>query len=191
MNSIRTTSEKAYAGYGESDASGLSYFDAYDKQFSAYDAKEVIAFQVHTYGVRYCIDLLLSSPNLWRNLSEADWGVTLSLACPRSLQTTTATGLDAYADVVFLCKYLGVNGIKLFLTSNEISAEDKKLLVDQVKIFWLDLVLEELDLDDLDGSYFVSKEILDKVAERLLESGRMEKFNNDETSVRRYVDALS
>lgn len=191
MNTIQTTSQKAYAGYGHSDTAGVSYFDAYDEQFSAYDASEVIAFQVHTYGERYSLDFLLSSPRLWLNMSRGAWETTLSLACPRSTPTATTTGLDAYADIVFLCKYVGVDGIRLFLESNKISAADKKQLIDQVKIHSLDLILEELDAEDLDGEYFVSREILGEVAKRLIENEGLERFGNDEVNVKRYVDALS
>lgn len=190
MNTIQTTSQKAYAGYGHSDTAGLPYFGAYGEQFSAYDAAEVIAFQVQTYGERYSLDFLLSSPKLWVGMTIGSWENAMCRACPRSAPTVTTTGLDAYADVVFLCKYVGVDGIKLFLESNNIGAADKELLINQVKIHSLDLILEELDTEDLDGEYFVSSVIIDVVSKRLIENGGVERFDNDEASVRMYIDAL-
>ncbi|BAZ14591.1 hypothetical protein NIES4071_64350 [Calothrix sp. NIES-4071] len=93
-----------------------------------------------------------------------------------------------YIDIHFLCKYIRVNAIELFLQQEQFSDEDKKRLLQYSKKVACFLFMDELDWENLDGNYFVHKDELEEVRLKLTSTGKINELKYNEDELRGYIE---
>ncbi|WP_190566570.1 MULTISPECIES: hypothetical protein [unclassified Desertifilum] len=165
----------------EGDCYGIDYFSQFLNDLKKYDFAEILAYQAK-FSVNYGLSFILSTPSLWMNMSELDWVQVMSALNPRPNPFRREVEDAGYIELHFLCKYLRVNAIEMFLQQKQFSNEDKKKFLQYAKKISDILFMEDLDLEDLDGNYFVHKDILEKTRLILLSTQKVSdlKYNRDE-----------
>jgi hypothetical protein len=146
---------------------GIDYFSQFLDELKKYDFAEILAAQTK-FDVDYILSFILSTPNLWSNLSGQEWIRIMSVLNPRPAPFTREIYNSGYVDVHFLCKYLRVNSIKIFIQQKEFSNEDKKKLLQYSQKVADLLFADELDWEDLDGEYFVDRNIIETLRLKLI-----------------------
>ncbi|WP_333357309.1 hypothetical protein [Microcoleus sp. N3A4] len=171
----------------EGDCYGIDYFGQFFNELKKYDFAEILAYQAK-FPFRYVLDFILSTPILWTKMSYLDWIKVMSLLNPRPKPFTREIHDTGYVDIHFLCKYIRVNAIEMFLQQKHFSDADKKKLLqysNKVSCFWF---IDELDLEDLDGDYFVHNEQLKNVKTNLISTGVISEFKYTEYDLKQYIE---
>ncbi|MEH2239427.1 hypothetical protein [Nostoc sp.] len=109
----------------EGDSYGIDYFSQFLHEMEKYDFAQILACQAK-FPIGYVLSFILSTPSLWINLSDTDWIRIMSVLNPRPKPFSIEIFDAGYVDIHFLCKYMRVNAIELFLQQKEFSDEDKK-----------------------------------------------------------------
>jgi hypothetical protein len=166
---------------------GITYFNQFVNQLRKHSFAKILACQIK-YPLAYLVNLILSTPSLWVNLSDTDWIAIMSALNPRSKPFSIEFFDAGYVDIHFLCKYVRVNAIKLFLEQEQFSNEDKTKLLHYSKKVADALFMNEIDLEDLDGDYFVHKNELEKVRLNLISIGKIKPLEYTEDELREYIN---
>jgi hypothetical protein len=166
---------------------GIEYFSQYLEELKKYDFSAILARQTR-YPIRYVISFILSTPSLWIQMSDTEWVRVMSALNPRPEPYSREIFIEGYVDIHFLCKYLGINSIDLFLQQEQFSSEDKKKILQYSRKVVIFLFTDELDLQNLNGDYFVHKDELDKVRANLLSSGKIKPFTFTEAELKKYLE---
>ncbi|KST70410.1 hypothetical protein [Mastigocoleus testarum] len=165
---------------------GIDHFNQFLSELEKYDFAQMLAYQVK-YPLRYLLEFILSTPSLWIKMLDNDWIRVMSVLNPRPKPFSREIDDAGYVDIHFLCKYLRVNAIELFLQQTRFSNEDKKKLLQYSNKISLFLFMDELDLDDLDGDYLMHKDELDKVRLKLISNGIIKPLNYNCGELREYI----
>lgn len=121
------------------------------------------------------------------NKSVMQWVVIMSALNPRPKPFKIDIEDAGYIDINFLCKYMRVNAIELFLQQGKFSNKDKeKLLLYSNKVA-VDLFMDELDSEFLDGEDWVHLEQIEVARLNLVFSGRINQFQYTEDELRGYI----
>ena len=164
--------DKIYSGYGVSGSVGIEYFNVYRNELSKYDSIDLITQLEEHYPKQFILDLLLSVPSIWSEFSVLEWVEVMKKGNPRSDPTKVDDGDGDYADIYFLSRYLGVDAVQLFLDQNEFSENDKLNVLHYGKINAQLLLIDDMDVEDMDGEYFVEYEDVQGISNKLIsESG--------------------
>jgi hypothetical protein len=183
-------SQEMYRAYGLSDEVGISYFMKFLPELSKFDFGTVLAYQMQSYPHRYVLDFILSSPSLWLNSSAAAWLNILNSRDVRVDTSRTNDQVGQFADVEFLSRYVGVDALGFLVDSRSASLCDKKYALAYFSKFPYGLVPSSLDDDDLDGIYFVSKEVLASLRETLCRDLGLLRIECNDENVNEYVHDL-
>jgi hypothetical protein len=181
-------SEEIYRGYGGPEGAGIEYFGQFKDALIPYGLVAVLLNQMRRYPLRYVQDFLLSLPVLWTETVADDWTSVMLAAQPRPEPTKPLEDSGMYADVHFLCKYVGVDAMNAYM-GTDASLADKKNLLAYFRMNAVLLPLTDLDLEDLDGSYFVERIELRKLKMKLEEKGWLS-FDIAETELVNHIDRL-
>ena len=176
--------DEIYNNHGISH--GIDHFNQFLSELEKYDFAQMLAYQVK-YPLRYLLEFILSTPSLWIKMLDNDWIRVMSVLNPRPKPFSREIDDAGYVDIHFLCKYLRVNTIELFLQQTRFSNEDKKKLLQYSNKISLFLFMDELDLDDLDGDYLMHKDELDKVRLKLISNGIIKPLNYTCGELREYI----
>ncbi|WP_335110324.1 hypothetical protein [Nostoc sp.] len=129
------------------------------------------------------------------NKSVMDWVVIMSALNPRPKPFKIDIEDAGYVDIHFLCKYMRVNAIELFLQQEKFSHKDKEKLLlysNKVAIF---LFMDELDIELLDGEDWVHRDQIEVARLNLIYNGEINqlKYTEDELSeyIQKELKALS
>ncbi|NET39901.1 MAG: hypothetical protein F6K19_49435 [Cyanothece sp. SIO1E1] len=181
-------SEDIYNSYGVSDSTGLTYFAKFTSRLEQFDYREVLVYQVKTYPSRYVFDFLLSIPFLWADMSGDDWMEVMRRLNPRPKPFEISNDEKYFSDIHFLCKYIGVDAVQFFLKQDSFSRTDKLHVLQYCLKETCFFSIDEIDLEDLDGSYFMHKDEVREVKERLINSGHFKGFDLSEDEFISYLE---
>ncbi|MEH2161566.1 MAG: hypothetical protein V7K38_11070 [Nostoc sp.] len=92
-----------------------------------------------------------------------------------------------YVDIHFLCKYLRVNAIELFLQQEKFSRQDKEKLLLYSKKVAVSLFRDELDIEFLDDKDYVHLAQIEVTRLNLISSGRINEIKYTEDQLREYI----
>ena len=185
------TLEKIYKGYGFDDVVGISYFEKFLDELKDYSFAELLAYQSKRYPISYVVAFLLSTPSLWTHLSDLEWIEIMKFMNPRPdpLKSIDLDNGD-FADIYFLNKYIRVNSIEVFLNQDNFSILDKNHVIKYCKRTSYSLLLDELDLEDLDGNYFISEKEIKNIQLRLTSNNLFNDFNLTEDEFILYLQSM-
>lgn len=181
------TSEMIYSSYGFSDSVGLAYFSKFTDRLEKLDFKDFLAHQVKTYPLRYVFDLLLSTPSLWTKIPASDWIKIMEKINPRPSSLKAASADISFSDIHFLCKYVGVNAVEIFLKEETFHNSDKKHVLQYCLRKACFFSVDEIDLEDLDGIYFMSQEEVEEAKNQLIVNGDFESFQMSESEFIQFI----
>ncbi|MEH2191305.1 MAG: hypothetical protein V7K98_01370 [Nostoc sp.] len=172
--------------WNEEYSGGIDYFNQFINELKKYDLAEILAYQAK-FPFLYVLSFLLSTPFLWVNQSVRNWVTIMSALNPRPKPFKSDIDDAGYIDVHFLCKYLRVNAIELFLQQENFSNKDKeKLLLYSNKVA-VSLFMNELDIEFLDGENFVHLEQIEVARLNLISSGKIHELKHTEDELREYI----
>lgn len=181
------TLETMYNGYGFDNVVGISYFNKFLNELIAYRFAEIFVFQAKRYPLQYVLDFLLSTPSLWVQLSDVEWLEIMNSMNPRPYPLQLSLDNGYFADIHFLAKYIRVNSIELFLRQDDFSDLDKKHVIQYCQRDIYSFFADEIDLEDLDGNYFMIEQELRNVQYRLTYNGVFNDFNFNEDELINYL----
>jgi hypothetical protein len=78
---------------------------------------------------------------------------------------------------MFLCKYIRVDAVERFLQETTFSDLDKERVLNYCLRQAHSFLMDEIDLEDLDGDYFIKEEEILRVKEKLVSSGEFKNFD--------------
>lgn len=157
---LTSLSEKMYDGYGLADEVGISYFKKFARELAQFEFSAIAGYQMANYPHRYALDFLLATPFLWADLSPAIWTQLLARSGARPDVSRMIDQVGNFADIEFLSRYVKVDAIGFLIVSPDIAKLDKQRMLDYFLKNAYALVPSDLDDEDLDGLYFVDREIL-------------------------------
>jgi len=152
-----------------------------------YDFAEILAYQAK-FPLQYVLGFILSTPSLWVNFTATDWIRVMSDLNPRPNPFSIEIFDAGYSDIHFLCKFVKINAIELFLRQKQFSNQDKKRLLQYSNKIACFLFMDELDLENLDGNYFLHQDKLDRVRHNLISTGKVSPLNYNEDKLRKYIE---
>jgi hypothetical protein len=171
----------------EGDYFGIDHFSRFLKDLKKYDFGEMLACQAK-YPLSYVLSFILSTPSLWINLSDTDWIRIMSVLNPRPKPFSIEIFDAGYIDIHFLCKYLRVNAIELFLQQEQFSNEEKKKLLQYSSKVAIFLFMNEVELENLDGNYYLHQDEIEKVRLSLISTGTIKPLNYTEDELMEYIE---
>ena len=187
---LAITLQQAYDGYGVSEEVGITYFMKFFPRLSKFNFGTVLKSQMQSYPHRYVLDFILSSSSLWLNLPAAEWLNILNSPDVRVDTSRTNDQVGQFADVEFLSRYVGVDALAFLIDSMNASWSDKEYALNYFSKFSYGLVPSPLDDEDLDGLYFVSKEILISLQETLCHDFGFARVEWNEGNANEYIHDL-
>ena len=175
----------------ESDSGeyGINYFARFIPKLEKYDFAEILAYLVNdtNTSLEYILELILSTPSLWTNFSVTDWVRVMSLLNPRPEPLSRDIKSEGYVDIHFLCKYIRINAVELFLQQKRFSKEDKKKILQYSKKIVTFLFMDEIDAEDLDGDYYLHKNELENVRLNLIFNGKVKPLDCTKNELQKYI----
>lgn len=166
---------------------GIPYFRGFESRLKMFSFPEIIECLTSKYPNRYVVDFLLSTPFLWAGLPPDVWVNLLPTNIDPLSVKRAIDHISAFADVEFLNRYVGVDALRYLLDSKSTSHEQKRILIAYFRKFPDSLARCDLDLEELDGDYFVDSNEIRLLAETLCRSFGFEKFNIDGTRIDSYL----
>ncbi len=180
-----------YHGYGFDKAIGISYFSKFIDELKSYKFLEIFVFQAKTYPLRYVFDFLLSTPSLWIDLSDVEWIEIMNAMNPRPYPLKLSLDNGYFADIHFLAKYIRVNSIEVFLHQNNFADLDKSYVIQYCQRDVYSLLIDKIDLEDLDGEYFMSEKKIINIHSRLISGGIFSDFSFHEDELISYLEKIN
>lgn len=161
---------------------------------------EFLLANLRNFEQGYNLGLFLTLPEIWEDFTVDDWVELLENVGdrPRKIQTKDIT-IGIFADVVFLCKYLEVDGIALYVNHTKQTPANKEAVLRYAKALGVFFTKSPLDVDELSGAFDEEQaedfsgcnaEKLITVRERLLKDARVSEFPKLEAEAERYLDSL-
>lgn len=167
-------SQDMYEMYGFTNKVGLEFFSDYSSRLSPIDPVSVISFQMKSYPYRYVMDFILASPFLWKNFSSNEWLDLMRKLSPRPDPFHCNEEMSEYCDLVFLNRYLQINGLDVFLHDEEISEKDKENVISYFRKFPDLKMRSKDDTADLDGAYFIHADDMSTIRNNIVAEGIFE-----------------
>lgn len=160
--------------------------------------KDFLVSYMSAFEMREVHPLMLRLPELWKNFTVDDWlSIMRSIdnRPPHAMVKGQIGDVGVHSDIAFLCHFLEIDGLDLYLNHVQTSEENKQNTIRYMKGFLDEFIKEPLDYEDLsegeDNAFdgFTLKD-LDQVKQSLLEDPRTKEFPQDEAAARRYVEQL-
>lgn len=187
---IARISREMYGGYGTSNQVGTQYFRAFFKRLKGFDYQVVLQHQMLSYPHRYVLDFILSTDELWNKHGADIWLGLLQAETTRVDASKALDQLGDYADIEFLSRYVEVDALTFIISSGNVSPRSKRLTLEYFSKFPYGLVPSPLDAEDLDGMYFVSKEILSSLRQHLISQHGFSPIGCNDNNAHEYIAAL-
>ena len=174
----------------KNDSLSLSYCSHFLNELKEYDFEDILVYLISNPKILIedILYFILSTPSLWIKYSHKEWMEIMITLNPRPNPFSREIFDKGYVDIHFLCKYLKINGIKMFLDRKDFDDQDKKRLLQYSKKITPFLFMDELDVEDLDGEYLVDINVLDAARLKLTDSKKIEVLNFNESELKQYID---
>ncbi len=169
---------------------GLDYYNQFSEELQKYEFSQILAYlsSQNKFSVSEILEFILSTPYLWQHFSVYDWIEVMSSLNPQSNPFTIEIFNIGYSDIHFLCKYLRINAIDLFIKQEKFSNKDKKRVLQYSKKIGVSLFMDELDLEDLDGDYLVDYNTIKKVKSNLIFNQKVKPMISTSQKLVEYLD---
>jgi len=165
----------------------LVHLNQFVHELRKYDLAEILAY-LTDFPFQYVLNFLLSNPLLWVNMKPDDWVKIMSALNPRPNPFKPYIEDAGYVDIHFLCKYVRINAIKLYLQQEKFTNNDKKKLLLYSNKVVSSLFMDELDTELLDGKYFVYIDQLKSVRINLTSTGEIKELNYTKSELTKYIE---
>ena len=168
----------------------ISYCNNFIDKFKNYTLEDILVCSVSNpeISIGDILDFILSTPFLWANYTDKEWIEIMFRLNPRPEPFSKEIFDKGYVDIHFLCKYLRINAIKLFLEQEKFDKKDQERLLYYSRKVTPFLFMDELDIEDLDGEYLVDINVLDAVKLKLADSKEVETLDLNEQELRQYIE---
>ena len=182
--------DQIYDRENDSGEYGIKYFSQFLSELKKYDFTEIIDYLViGEYNILgYILEFILSTPSLWKNYTVEDWVEVMFRLNPRPKPIGKDIEIEGYVDIHFLCKYMRINAIELFLQQDKFSNEDKKKILQYSKKILDSLFINDIDLEDLDGDYYIHKDELERLRFNLVSTGKVKPLDCTENELKKYIE---
>lgn len=180
-------SQRMYDGYGVSDASGISYFQRFYGELERIPFSQVFEFQLKRYPSQFVTEFVLCSHELWKTEPVATWTGVLTRPEGRPDPSGAIDDIGAYADIEFLVRFVRVDAVAFLLQSPHVQTSEKRKVRAYFLQFFPRLVPSDLDLEDMDGSYFASIEEIGQLKARLCAGNVFNPLPADENEARDFL----
>ena len=180
--------DRIYNSERDFEKYGIEYFKRFLPELEKYDFIEIIDYLVDKNAFYTSIfEIILSTPSLWENYTVEDWIEVMSRLNPRPKPISKDIFSEGYVDIHFLCKYMRINAIELFL-QQQFSNEEKKKVLKYCRKILYSLFMDEIDMEDLNGDYYVHKDELEKIRLNLVSTGKVKPLDCTEGELKKYIE---
>ncbi len=197
MSNIEQLAWEMYRNEGEEEV-GRRFFINYLNQIKNFGTKDLLKFYMKNFSAKYFNSLMMALPELWQNFTVEDWIELLENLGERPLEPKKGEVGDYgnFADIQFLCKFLEIDGLNLYLKYTESAIENKIAVINYMQGFSDEFIKDEMDFEDLsegddnmyDGfTYFDLK----KAKQNLLKDPRIREFPQNPKQVKKYIEKVS
>ncbi|WP_197334582.1 hypothetical protein [Ralstonia syzygii] len=166
MSNLESLTKSIFERYGNADVVGIAYFKQWSVELSAYDYFDLLLHQMSNYPHRYVLDFILGTPFLWESLGVDFW-VKLVTSADRPDTGRANEQVGAFSDIEFLSRYAGVDALAYLWKMSGLTEPARASLLSYFRKYGYALVPSNLDDDDLDGDYFVEKQVLLALRDKL------------------------
>ena len=182
--------DQIYDHESDSGEYGIEYFSRFLSELEKYDFTEIIDYLVvGKYNILgYILEFILSTPSLWKNYSVQDWIEVMSRLNPRPKPINKDMESEGYVDIHFLCKYMRINAIELFLQQRQFSNEDKRKVLQYSRKILDSLFMNDIDIEDLDGNYYIHQDELEKIRSNLISTGEVKPLDCTVDQLKEYIE---
>jgi hypothetical protein len=188
LENMKELLDYMYNEYSSCDYYGIPYFQKFKTNLNKYDFSDILVYQANKFDFNYVIYFILSTPFLWLNTSYLDWIKIMVLLNPRP-HPFKRDILDAgYIDIHFLCKYIQVNAIEIFIKQKQIKNEDKIKLLQYFRKIPDFLFIDDLQIEDLDGETFVDIKDIYEMKSKLNSSANVNSFQFNRKYLIEYLE---
>lgn len=169
---------------------GISYYSHFINELKEYNFEDILACLIFKpeISIEDILYFILSTPSLWTYYSEKEWIEIMFRLNPRPEPFSKEIFDKGYVDIHFLCKYLKINALKMFLEQEDFDKKDKKRLLQYSRKVTPFLFMDELNIKDLDGEYLVDVNVLDAVRLKLADSEKVEILDLNEKELKQYIE---
>lgn len=197
MSKVDELAKRICDGSWEGDG-GKEFYERFLDEIHSIGRIEFLAAYMRDSEVEDVRVLMLSLPQLWQDFTVDDWLKLMEAVGekPTKRPKWDIGEMGIFSDVLFLCRFLEINGLDLYLNYAKVSEQSKWAVVKYMQAFagffakqWID------DYDDLsegednvfDGFTLAD---LDCIKQNLLKDPRVKEFPQDETKVREYIEEI-
>lgn len=168
----------------------IDYLNQFIEELSKYSFAEIIFCIVTNPEISFeeLIEFILASPSLWINITIEEWISIMHTLNPRPKPFSREIFDKGYVDIHFLCKYLGINAINIFLQEKEINVKDKKKILYYFKKISSFLFIDDIELEDLNGDYYVDKHTLHELQSKFVRLPGIESFSSTEKQLKELLE---
>ncbi|MBC7797093.1 MAG: hypothetical protein H7Z37_09500 [Pyrinomonadaceae bacterium] len=174
------------------------FWNQFSNEIQQIGAKEFLLVCMQNHESRYIIPLMLSVPELWRDFTVDEWLSIMKNVGnrpPHAMIKSQIGSVGVHADIMFLCKYLEIDGLDLYLSHAEATDENKFATVRYMKGFLDEFVKGDLDYEDLsdsDENVFDGFTLgdLNQIKQRLSQDERVKEFPRTEDAARQHVEHI-
>lgn len=193
---LRATELASIACNLSEEGAERKFWNQFFNEIQQIGAKELLLVCMQNHESRYIIPLMLSLPELWRDFTVDDWLSIMKNVGnrpPYAMIKSQIGSVGVHADIMFLCKYLEIDGLDLYLNHAGATDENKFATVRYMNGFLDEFVKENSDYEDLsdsDENVFDGFTLgdLNQIKQRLLRDERVKEFPRTENAVRQYVE---
>lgn len=162
----------------------------YLPQLMKADKIELLAYSFKNFDRGENESFLLCTPELWQSMKLEDWAALIKLLSPRpAISIFDPTG--SYSDMIFLIKWLNLDGLKFALSLDCLNAEDKQQICHYCRANISFLQRNHEDFEDFDGeTWCFADSLLSYRSKLLTQEQRLLPIYSDEISFQNYVDEI-
>jgi hypothetical protein len=179
---------RIYDLYFYSEKTGMSYFSQFRPDLKKYHLQEILLYASKKFQISYVIDMILSSPYLWIDLSYSDWLEVMNNLNPRPDPYKQMFDEADFVDIVFLCKFMRVNVVESLIKSPSINIIDKQRIIQYCikipDIFFMD----ELDIENLNGVDWIHINNLNELRNKFIVLEKASLMSSNVNEFREYLE---
>lgn len=134
------------------------YYLNYLSEVRKYGKYDFLIANFNSFTLSSNINLMLVLPELWNTFGIDNWIelIERNRERPKKLRFTEIdTG--KFSDIVFISKYLELDGIDLAVNHSNLTEDDKKAILNYANIFYTSFAKDIFDIEAIDGT--VAREI--------------------------------
>jgi len=167
-----------------------SFILSYLPELMKADKLELLAYSFKNFDKNENQCFLLCVPELWELMKIEDWATLMELMSPRpTIGIFDPTG--CYSDIIFLIKWLNLDGLQFSLSLNCLDAEDKQKICQYCRANASFLQPEHENFEDFDGEILcLADSVLSYRSKLLAQDQLLLPIYFDEMSFQKYVDGI-